>query len=350
MATISDPKPHSFPKCGQSSCEESALSFSKVCWSHADPDRYLSDLRQSIARSDRNIPLALNLKKVECEGLDLSHLNLRDSFLSQTKMSRCLFIGADLSEASLIGANFTRCDFVGTDLAKANLTRATFTHCSFSYADLRGAQLTESIFRDTDLMGAMLWRVNLWNADISGAAHLKKKNFYHPSKPADADRARLSESEPLMALESYRNVKHYFYGKGLVEDAGWAAYRELTMERKHFYRTKDSRYIPSLLMDLLSGYTEKPNRAILSSIGIIFFFGIFYYWVGAVRPVLDPQTPVGLWDNIYFSIMTFTTVGFGDFVPKPMGWVRILVCLEAFTGPFMAGLYIFTLTRKYSAH
>lgn len=337
-----------FARCERKSCEESAVSFSKYCWNHADQGPYLLALREGIGRADRNAPLTLNLKKVECEELDFSQLHLKGSFLDQVKMSRCAFIGTDLSDANLTGASFTYCDFVGADLSRASLTRSKCAHTSFSFSDLRGAQLVEAVFRDTDFMGTALWRANLWNADISGAAHIKKKNFNHPSKPEDPRRARMLESDPKVALECYRTVKHYFYEKGLVEDGSWAGYRELTMERKVFYRARDIRYVPSLLMDLLSGYTEKPNRAILAAMCIILIFGLIYYLTGALRPTLDTQIPINLWDSIYFSFITFTTVGFGDFVPKPSAWVRMLVCIEAFSGPFMSGLYIFTLTRRYS--
>lgn len=342
--------PTLFPKCQHENCEESALSFSAHCWSHVEQGLYLSALRQAIDRSDHNTPLLLNLKKVECEKLDFSNFDLKGSIFCQVKLTDCHFIGSNLSDSNLIGAGFTGCDFVGADLSKANLTRAFFTNSSFSYADLRGAYLLEAHFRETDFIGAMMWNVNLWNADISGAWHIKKKSFHDPAKEADSQEASLSEADALIAWESYRSVKHYFSEKGLYEDASWAAYRELTMERRHFFESKDPRYLPSLLMDLLSGYTEKPQRVIVSALGIILLFGLVYFLVGAIRPAVDTGTAAGIWDNIYFSFITFTTVGFGDFIPKPFLWVKILVCVEAFSGPFMAGLYVFTLTRRYAAH
>ena len=153
------------------------------------------------------------------------------------------------------------------------------------------------------------------------------------------------------AYEAYGSVKHYFYRNGFYEAGRWAAYRELTMERKHFFEKRDLRYIPSLLMDLLSGYTEKPNRVILSSILIIAAFGFLYYAFNVTMPsnsgACSGQTTLG--DSLYFSFITFTTVGYGDFVPRDVIWFRLLACIEAFSGPFMAGLYIFTLTRRYAA-
>ena len=103
-------------------------------------------------------------------------------------------------------------------------------------------------------------------------------------------------------------------------------------------------------MNVLSGYTEKPQRVILSSLLIVFIFGLLYYFLDV------PQSSTAylphhasVWDGIYFSFITFTTVGYGDFTPRPYLGFRALACVEAFSGPFMAGLYIFTLTRRYAA-
>lgn len=339
-----------FPKCRRENCEESALSFSSDCWSHAEQGPYLSALHRGLDSADRRAPLVLNLKKAECKKLDFSNLDLRGSVFDQAKLTECHFIGVNLSDGNLIGANFTDCDFIAADLSKANLTRAFFTNSSFSYSDLRDTCLVEAHFRETDFMGAVMCGVNLWNADISGGRHIKKKNFKDPDEKTNFQVAFLSEADVLVAEQSYRSLKHYFYEKGLYEDGSWAAYRELTMERKRLFQTKDLRYIPSLLMDLLSGYTEKPDRVIVSALGIIFFFGLVYSLLGAIQPAAQPGASAGFWDSIYFSFVTFTTVGFGDFIPKHFLWIKTLVCIEAFSGPFMAGLYVFTLTRRYSAH
>ena len=78
----------------------------------------------------------------------------------------CSFIGADLSEADLRGANLYKANFSDADLSGANL----------GYADLRGANLTGA-----DLTGAYLYNANLSKADLSGAnpynAVLRKANL-----------------------------------------------------------------------------------------------------------------------------------------------------------------------------
>ncbi|OIO37819.1 MAG: hypothetical protein AUJ71_04530 [Candidatus Omnitrophica bacterium CG1_02_49_16] len=73
--------------------------------------------------------------------------------------------------------------------------------------------------------------------------------------------------------------------------------------------------------------------------------------LNAVQPTLSAAGDrLRLVDATYFSFITFTTVGFGDFVPRAAALSRGLACVEAFLGPFMIGLYIFTLTRRYATN
>lgn len=339
-----------FPRCrAEASCDDSAISFSEFCWTHTDKESYLPKLRSEIRALDKK-PVVLNLKKVVCDNLDFSHRSLKDSSFSQTHFTNTLFVGAQLAGCDMIGSRFHMCDFVGSDMSGINMTRAVLTHCSFSYANMRDAYLVEAHFRDADLMGTILTNSVIWNSDFSGAKHLKKKNFVDVEGNPKA--VFLCEKNVEVAFESYRTLKHYLYEQGLYEDASWAAYRELTMERKHFFQTRNPRYFPSLLMDILSGYTQKPNRVIMTSLLLILFFGLLYYFLGAAEPATGISLGRGmsLFENIYFSFITFTTVGYGDFMPKPVPFFRLLACIEAFSGPFMAGLYIFTLTRRYAAN
>jgi hypothetical protein len=71
-------------------------------------------------------------------------------------------------------------------------------------------------------------------------------------------------------------------------------------------------------------------------------FAIYYQDRGLIesgtnRPITEPR------DFVYFSIVTFTTVGYGDIIPKPE--TRILAATEALFGYMFIGLYVGILTQ-----
>ena len=50
-------------------------------------------------------------------------------------------------------------------------------------------------------------------------------------------------------------------------------------------------------------------------------------------------------DSLYFSTITFTTLGYGDFRPLE-GLGRILAGSEAFLGAIMMALFVYTFARR----
>lgn len=89
-------------------------------------------------------------------------------------------------------------------------------------------------------------------------------------------------------------------------------------------------------------------RKALQGCDILFFLIFLYSILYAVFAVLKVPSQaasnyLSMWDYFYFSIITFTTVGFGDLTPKMQPFFQMLVGSEAFTGVFMMGLFVFTL-------
>lgn len=64
----------------------------------------------------------------------------------------------------------------------------------------------------------------------------------------------------------------------------------------------------------------------------VWIFALAYFVMGRVEGWghLAGNTDGGLWDCVYFSFTTFTTLGFGDI--QPVGDLRYLTGIEALTG------------------
>lgn len=115
--------------------------------------------------------------------------------------------------------------------------------------------------------------------------------------------------------------------------------------------------IKLILADLTCGFGEKPFNALISSLLIIFIFGVVYYFSGLkVDDKLLSYSSFSLNNSTFsgmigyflncinFSIVTFTTVGYGNIVPHNMS--KFFSSVEMFLGVVFIALYTSTLVRK----
>lgn len=91
------------------------------------------------------------------------------------------------------------------------------------------------------------------------------------------------------------------------------------------------------------GHGERPVRTFYSGIFIIFLSAFFYIWGYLLKDgiIFKPH----FLEALYFSVITFTTVGYGDFTP--VGLTRVVVTIEALSGIFFIPLFMIGLSRKY---
>ena len=267
--------------------------------------------------------------------------------LSRADMSDIQMFDADLSGAELVGSDLSGCDHTHCNLRNADLTKAKITNARLWNSDLTGANLTEADLGGSDLWNACLFNSKIWRADFKDSRSLSMRSFSKDTKKTGS--AKIDESGIPAAEESYRALKNYFMQNGMYNDASWASYREKVMERMMLKKNRDLHYFPSLFMSIVCGYGEKPHRIVISSLLTILLFALLNWVFQGIHNPSDPSYCMRWSDYLYYSTITFTTVGFGDFIPKAYSFFRLSAAIEAFLGVFLTGLFIFTLARKYSA-
>lgn len=331
--------------CKSNGCANHSLSLSDFCWDHLpDKEGYKKILVEAV---NRGADLAgCNLQKIILKDVRLEKANLAKANLSQADLSGSHLFDARLEAADLIGADLSNCDLTHCNLRGADLTKADLSDSRLWNVDLSNSNLAECNMSGADLWDAKLFNVKLWHTAFMEAKFLTKRNF---SDDRFFDNPRINEAGLLSAEESYRDLKKYFILNGMYNDVSWASFKEKAMERHIFKKRKDLNYFPSQLMNILCGYGEKPYRIIFSSLATIFLFALVYSSLNTIENSMNPNYVLRWSDYLYYSATTFTTVGYGDFIPKPLAHFRLLAASEAFIGVFLIGLFIFTLARKYSA-
>jgi hypothetical protein len=156
------------------------------------------------------------------------------------------------------------------------------------------------------------------------------------------------------AASVYRALKRPHTEAGMYDIAGEFFYRE--MEARHHLawhrvpywrwwlqrRPRPSRLLGALTLSALRflyGYGERPSRLIWWATGIIFGLAFVHWRIGTVAG--------GFLEALYYSVVSFTALGYGAWAPEPQGWAgRFLGVGEALMGVFMMALFLVTFTRK----
>ena len=267
------------------------------------------------------------------EGFVLRYARLEGMRISHPVKQRNLR-GANLWRASLQGASMFNSDLRGAELLKANLA---------------GANLNESLLENSDLLGANFDGTRLERVEW-GACCKNETEARQAVRDRDQEEALKKFEE---AEEVYRTLRRTYDGAGRFEQAGVFFRREMTMRRMLMPRWSGAR-LWSKVVDIFCAYGESPPRVILSAILLNLAAATVFFFIGINGPDgphgFDPSSSLAwnlesYFDCVYYSVVTFTTLGYGEFTPPTMV-TRSLAATHAFVGAFMMAMFVAVFGKK----
>ena len=104
-------------------------------------------------------------------------------------------------------------------------------------------------------------------------------------------------------------------------------------------------FVEWLLADVTCKYGTDWKRPIYLWLGVVFFCAVLF-WIGNGIVRVDESAASSFLESLYFSIVTITTLGYGDYRPKPECF-QFLAGFEAAFGMFMWAIFIAVFARKY---
>lgn len=117
---------------------------------------------------------------------------------------------------------------------------------------------------------------------------------------------------------------------------------------KYRYHLNKQGSVFSKCFYILTGGFLKPSLWIVYALLVILGFGLIYSlpcfsFKVVARAMWGPLD--NLYQGIYFSGITFTTVGYGDI--QPSGFAKVLVLIEALAGISIMSSFLVSLVRRY---
>jgi uncharacterized protein YjbI with pentapeptide repeats len=260
---------------------------------------------------------------------------------------------ADLGQVSLVGLNLWSARF-----EDVNLKGATFERCLLGLSYFETVYLRDVNFTDCDLYGSDFERCHLRGIKLVRTS-LKFCTFSGCEIDPESFAEGLYEEQQgrwALARDIYRALRLNLNASGDERGSSWAIYQESVMQRRYL-RSKGRRaeWLFSLLLDVLWGYGQRPARLFSFSLvfiatcaGVYFFSGIKLGDTCTVG-LATPSPASHLFECLYFSFITFTTVGYGDIVPCSVV-SRMVAATEAFAGIFIMSLFVTANVRKLEGH
>ncbi len=270
----------------------------------------------------------IDLAGADLTGANLTGCILRDANLDGADLSGVSLIGADLAGANLSNVTGHRAIFGQADLSDAvlfgaDLTEATFSRSSLRGADLRGTTLTGCRFREADLSRSDLSKANLQEADLT-LAKLDHASFHD----ADLRHARLR------AASGFATTNWIGVDIVDVDFAGAYLLRREIMDQNYLFEFRHRSRINELvywIWWITSDCGRSIGRWALWTVGMAVIFAFAYSFVD----VDFGQYQTGM-SPFYYSVVTLTTLGYGDVVPASQG-AQFVAMVEVIIGYVMLG-------------
>lgn len=264
-----------------------------------------------------------DLSGVRATGINLSGAALHGAKLDGAQLLNAELSGADLSSASVTGANLGGARLIGASLFGADLTNGSLSHAIATGADLRAVKLIDARLRNAELSEADLTNGELMGADLTEAV-VNEATF----RNADLNGARIK------GIVGYRSADWVGSDSTGTDFTGAFLARRAIIDQNYLHEFRTQSRTHEWIYRLW-WLTSDCGRSMLRwgacTMGFALIFAGFYEVVDI--DFGDEKTALS---SIYFSIVTLTTLGYGDVLPSSQT-AQAVVIAQVVVGYAMLG-------------
>jgi len=251
------------------------------------------------------------------------------------------------------GGSFDDCVIKEGSFENASIQNVSFHRVNLDNVKFAGAQMEQAYLADA------WWDVPLERTRLKKFADLLSVSDprYVIREELEAEKTPATKREEkvqalLKAESTYRRLKHTHTNEGDYTKSGEFYIHEMRMKRKRYSLEKKTEIRAwwnlfwNWFYNLTCGYGERPKRVVFNALLIIVVFSLFYCSFGAIEKAGEKDHDLSYDDCFYFSVVTFTTLGYGDYSPKDEVFFKIMAGTEAFLGAFTIALFVLVFGRQ----
>ena len=334
---------------------------------------------------------------------DLTDANLGGADLTDAYLSRADLPGADLGDADMTGVDARNATFdtstrriplggprrpgnptadntptprygIAKDAVERGLITAHDVSKYHSYPNLEDAICENADFRGAEFTNARLYQADLTNARINAETKFDNQTettIYERDHTLNGWFTKTTDTGAKAGAWVHRRLERLLKNNALSERSRESHVRKQEAERTHHCWSADwpptngdslshwGRWTVLTLSGGLTRHGESLRRVVVWAIGVVLTAAFLFPWVGGFhsqskdhtfRLVLGGPVDIGeivttYGQSLYFSVITFSTIGYGDLSPRGVG-SQVLVGLESLLGALLVALFIFVLGRR----
>lgn len=295
----------------------------------------------------------IDLRGARLRRKQLNHINLAKSDLTEANISFASLKGANLAFANLENAilsfaNLTGANLSATSLSDAYIEDAVLTDARLQGTNLKRARLTNSDLKsaylvDANVTGANLSAVNFENANLSSII-FDQRIIRSIIKKSGFSFKKLWERRYDVLLDTTIRCK----GVNATTCFGSQRFKIFLQDQDFLEEFLDRRWGKRFFFTwwLFADCGRSLSRWAGWSFLLAMFFA-FVFWCLGPDSFNTEYLEFNLLTTFYYSVVTFTTLGFGDIIPKTSA-AALVVTLEVIIGYIMLGGLITIFASKLS--
>ncbi len=290
-----------------------------------------------------------NLLLVDFTGADLKDAVLTDTALPAEQTQSSIRRGPRFTDANLENADLRRSYCFASDFSGANLKNTQLQSAYLEEANLSNIELADGQLQSANLRGANLEMSNIQGANLRNAC-LSEANLHM----ADLAGCDLREADLRSANMSHTKVDGVIYnritrfrGVRLHGCYGSSRFRRYAEDQDYIEEFKEAHPNYYRIWMGLTDCGRSMLRVICWSLALSGLFAMAYYALGPTAFHVSNEDGLSwnFFTALYYSVVTFTTLGFGDITPRtPLA--AGIVMTEVVIGYVMLGILISILATK----